>query len=109
MPRWRRRLSANFDCWMGGWHRARAPLFELFEPRGGAYGAVRPLKKTAAKPQLESDAGRKARAFVLLFSFAIVTTTLLVTIKFGLGKQPGAIAKNSTNVSAHVAGKSTNA
>src|SRR5439155_22207765 len=68
---------------------------------------VERLKKTASKPQLKSDAGRKARVFVFLFFFAIVSMTVLVTIKFGLGKQPGSTAK--TNVSAQAAAKATNA
>ena len=52
--------------------------------------------------------GRQARLFVFLFFFAIVAATLLVTIKFGLGKQSGSAANGSTNASSQAKGKSTN-
>ena len=67
------------------------------------------VNKAASKPQLKPEAGRKARVFVFLFFFAIVSMTVLVTVKFGLGKEPGSTARTSTNVSGSAATKSTNA
>src|SRR5205809_786123 len=52
-------------------------------------------QKNKSGGQLKSDAGRKARLFVFLFFFAIVCTTVLITIRFGLGKQQAKSA--STN------------
>src|SRR5947208_3133606 len=62
--------------------------------------------KNKSRPQPKLEAGRQARLLVFLFFFAVVSTTVLVTIKFGLGKHPGSTAK--TNVSAQSATKTTN-
>jgi len=64
--------------------------------------------KNKPRPELKSDAGRNARLLVILVAFAIVSTTVLVTIKFGLGKQSGSAGRGSTNASSQAKGKSTN-
>lgn len=62
--------------------------------------------KNKSEPPSKLDAGRQARLLVFLVALGIVSTTVLVTIKFGLGKQQGANPNTRTNVSSKAAGTS---